>query len=164
MKKCSCCKIEKPFTEFYKEKLGKDGYRNDCKKCKKAKKSKESDKEYYQRNKLKYERRYQENKDSLLKYQREYARANKSKRRASHAKRRSRKLNATPDWLSIENIKTIKTIYEICILITEIYQEEYHVDHIVPLQGEKVCGLHVPWNLQIISAKENMSKSNKFED
>lgn len=68
---------------------------------------------------------------------------------------------ATPVWASRS---AIADVYADCARITEETGVVHHVDHIVPLQGALVCGLHVAWNLQIIPATENLSKSNKFED
>ena len=153
MKKCSCCKVEKSFEEFHKNNKRKDGVVSYCKSC---------CKEYYITNTLNYKERYEENKEKLLEYQSIYSKNNRSQRRCIDAKRRASKLNATPKWLTDEDKMSIQLIYDASIWMTQVFEEEFHVDHIVPLQGENVCGLHVPWNLQVIPAKENLSKSNKL--
>lgn len=68
------------------------------------------------------------------------------------AYRRSIKLRAVPKW---SNLEKIKEIYKNC-------PKGYHVDHIVPLQGENVCGFHVENNLQYLTAKQNIAKGNKY--
>jgi hypothetical protein len=92
----------------------------------------------------------------------EYKRTNKDKINALTAKRRAHKLNATPLWLTKRDFEQIAELYT-CAQMFRLYTgQEYHVDHIVPLQGKNVCGLHVPWNLQVIPASENLSKGNKL--
>lgn len=82
--------------------------------------------------------------------------------RANGVERRARKLNATPDWLTKEQKAEIVEIYRKRQIISDEMGEVYHVDHIVPLRGKDVCGLHVPWNLQIISKTENLEKGNRL--
>jgi len=77
---------------------------------------------------------------------------NKLKRVASTNKRRAIKLKAIPKWC---NLDRIKEIYKNC-------PKGYHVDHIVPLQGKNVCGLHVENNLQYLTAEQNIAKGNKL--
>ena len=77
-----------------------------------------------------------------------------AKRRHHEALRRARKLQATPKWLSKVQLEEIKQIYKSC-------PKTCHVDHIVPLKGENVSGLHVPWNLQCLPGIVNRVKHNK---
>lgn len=77
-----------------------------------------------------------------------------AKRCHHEAMRRARKLQATPKWLTKEHLEQIKQIYKNC-------PRTYHVDHIVPLKGENVSGLHVPWNLQYLPGIVNRVKHNK---
>lgn len=87
---------------------------------------------------------------------------NKDVLSAHAAKRRAAKLNATPGWLTQADLKMIKTEYSLAAWCSEVMGTEYHVDHIIPLLGKTVCGLHVPWNLQVIPANDNLRKSNKL--
>lgn len=80
--------------------------------------------------------------------------------RSRTARRRARKLTATPLWA---NKDLIDTFYIKAKLMEWFTGNKYHVDHIIPLQGEDVCGLHVENNLQILPALENKIKSNKLE-
>lgn len=83
-------------------------------------------------------------------------RNNRAKHNFKEAKRRAIKLKATPSWLTREHWLEIKRMYMEC-------PEGHHVDHIHPLVSNVVCGLHVPWNLQWLPARENILKSNKLE-
>jgi 5-methylcytosine-specific restriction endonuclease McrA len=78
------------------------------------------------------------------------------------AKRRADKIQRTPKWIKDVFVDEIKVIYNRANLIKKFTGEAWHVDHIVPLKGKKVSGLHVPWNLQLLPASENLTKSNKF--
>lgn len=89
---------------------------------------------------------------------RQYFEANRGKFNHLQNKRRAIKLNALPAWV---NLSKVEKMYEKAAYLTENTGESYHVDHIVPLQGKNVCGLHVEYNLQIIRAKDNLKKGNR---
>lgn len=91
-----------------------------------------------------------------------YRKANPGKVNALAMKRYAAKLKRTPKWLTKENFREIQQLYLRSYKLTQETGILHEVDHIVPLQGKEVNGLHVPWNLQVITAKENNKKGNKF--
>lgn len=78
--------------------------------------------------------------------------------------RRRRFRQATPKWLTQEQKFEIRLKYRLAIELSRRTGVRHAVDHIVPLQGEEVCGLHVPWNLEVLTQDENLKKSNKLVD
>lgn len=77
------------------------------------------------------------------------------------ARYRAAKLKATPKWLTQDHLIQIRRYYTVAKWIESILEEPIEVDHIVPLKGKEVRGLHVPWNLQLLTEEANIRKSNK---
>jgi len=121
--------------------------------------------EYYERNKevvkLKAMTRPNEQRQQ---YRKAWKEKHPEEVKASTKHRRDKHKQATPAWLTPEHKKQIRQLYVDAMTATKITGTAYVVDHIVPLRGEGVCGLHVPWNLQIMSRAENLKKSNKLLD
>ena len=82
---------------------------------------------------------------------------------APWVKRRDAKLERIPSWSNKADLKAIKKIYARCKRINKLTGVEHHVDHVIPLQGKNISGLHHSTNLAIIPAALNASKSNKWE-
>ena len=95
--------------------------------------------------KKEYNRKYYEKKkESIKETSKRYRQNNKNKVNSINAANRAKRKQACPKWLTVEHKQQLKQIYENC-------PDGMQVDHIIPLSSNLVCGLHVPWNLQIIS-------------
>ena len=186
-KQCSRCKEVKLLNDFPRDRKQRDGLRASCKDCNKLRqkeyhqnnrdKELQRGKEYRQNNKNKISQRrkewYQNNRDKALQRKKEYYQNNRDrelqrrkehhqnnpdKARAKHARRRATKRNATPPWA---DKAVIEAIYAEAVWLQDFTGEPCHVDHIVPLKSDFVCGLHVPANLQTLPGVENIAKSNR---
>ena len=163
-KLCTSCDTDKDFSSFTKDSQRKFGLSLYCRECQKARRNKEYSAAYYQANKEASRERLRNwqrnNRDKTRAWCREYYEKNRASEvvRAIN-KRQARRGNKIP--LTAEQKQQIKDFYWLAKDLSAVTGESYHVDHIVPLQGKSVCGLHVPWNLQVLPADINLSKGNK---
>lgn len=74
-----------------------------------------------------------------------------------------RRSGAAPDWLTDEQWDLISEYHELAGDMSMHSTEDYEVDHIVPIMGRDVCGLEVPWNLQVTTRSHNRKKSNRTD-
>lgn len=114
----------------------------------------------YKENIEKEQERSRQYRKNNPKYSIKYKEKNRDKVNANHAKRKAAKLQRTPAWADQQKIRYHYSLAKYFEFIT--LGIKYHVDHIVPLQGENVCGLHVPENLQVLRFDQNCSKNNKW--
>lgn len=182
-KSCSACGQDKRRDEFYASNRQKDGLSNRCKSC---------DSDYCSKRKQKAKIRITEKrcpkckcvklvseyridncssdghrsacKTCQSKYDSQWSKDNAGKANAKNNKRRASRRNATPPWLSDLQIKDIKFFYEFAAAINGYNGTSYDVDHIHPLAGKNFCGLHVPWNLQVLSSSDNAKKINNVPE
>jgi hypothetical protein len=142
----------------------RDGYKSECKSCMRLYSI-----NYNLRNSEKHKKWMKDYRKTHVmechNYSVVYNKNNRGKKNSFWSKYKANKLQATPQWLTIEDKKQIKQIYEEAHELSWLSEGGLHVDHIIPLQGENVCGFHVPWNLQILPARGpsgNCAKSNKI--
>lgn len=187
MKECRECKVTKDVTEFHKKSSSKDGLNSLCKDCRSITRKKHGEdtkehqskvrKAYRERNKervseqkkraykkhkvhiLQRVKTYRErNRESVLEYGRNHYLENKHIYIAHSQKRKDR----LKDGINDDYMDRLKELYYVSTAISN-GDIKYQVDHIIPLTHPDVCGLHVPWNMQLLTEDENKSKKNKFD-
>jgi len=159
MKICTKCNTQKLFADFHKDRTHADGYRSFCKQCVSL-----YSKKYHIENREKINARstawVAENRARFNERSNRWAKANPEKVNARTARRYAAKTQATPKWLSADDSWMIVEAYDLAKLRARVLGGKWEVDHIVPLRGRGVMGLHVPWNLRVVPMSQNRRKSN----
>ena len=157
MKKCCHCHETKPYSEFHSSKAH-GGYAPRCKPC-----AIDVASSWYFANKERkraYDAKRRKDKRHLFRgASKRWRDSNPQKKNADTNSRRRRLKECMPKWMSPS---LMKCFYEQAQRVTQCTGVPHHVDHVIPLHGRKVSGLHVPWNLQVIPAFKNLSKGNSM--
>ena len=191
-KSCTKCGEVKPLEKFKLDSRNKSGVAATCKDCTNAyhRKYQEKNRDKHLARGKKY---HADNRDERLAAQKKYKAENRAKELARGkkyyednrakiaarkkkyrekfpeksaaitAKRRAAQLERIPAWSNDDDLKAIKKIYARCRRINKLTGIKHQVDHVIPLQGDSISGLHHSTNLAIIPAALNISKNNKWE-
>lgn len=183
MKTCTKCLQQKPLGCFYKRASGKDGLYANCIAChaqmtrKRHQELSVLNPEYAKKSISRVltwaannpERAvaagisYRKENAARLKTETAIWRSkNKDKANAHTRKAQAKRAKRVPSWLTQDDIRDINLEYELAVWCSKVMGVKYHVDHIIPLSGKLVSGLHVPSNLQVIPAAVNLAKRNNF--
>lgn len=156
------------FAKYHQDRKNTQEYKNYCEKYRleNSDKLKELSKRYREKNKQRISedqaRRYEAAKDVRKTYIKNYRIENPHKRAAWNAAYRAAKIQRTPKWLTDDDKFLIQEIYHLSNIRSKLTGVPWEVDHILPLKGRRVSGLHVPENLQVIPQPNNNKKRNKF--
>lgn len=183
-KKCTRCNQAKPLLCFSVRRASKDGLSYVCRECQQVyrmtnreayqslrRASYEANREqekakalaYYKNNRLKLIAQHAEYMQKTAEQQKNYRSRTVADYRARLAKRRAALALRTPAWLTPAQLRAMTNVYRWAREVEKATGIPHHVDHIVPLRGVRVSGLHVPSNLQILSATANIAKNNRYE-
>lgn len=91
-------------------------------------------------------------------------RKNRARVKANKIRYEARLQRSTPGWLTSEDWSYMNALYDHAVFLTKQTGIKHQVDHIIPLNGKMVTGLHVPANLQILTQAENVAKSNRYAE
>lgn len=169
LKICNVCRETKPRSDYKTRRASPDGLHYTCIVCANLRSARWNKahpgaaREWYENNKewkLQYWKQWrQSHPDRIKQSYRKWAQANKARINALIAKRNALKLNATPPW--VDHL-AIRAIYKEATRLTVATGIRHEVDHVIPLRHPRVCGLHIPVNLQILTSDENKRKSNQL--
>ena len=176
-KTCKICKETKLTALFYRDKRSKDLCSSYCRECTKAKANAaySENKDLHNARSNAYRRanmpkireiaaKYRaKNRERINSYSSSWVKENRLNSTLNTAKYRSAKLQRTPAWLTESDLLRIKCYYQVAAMRTRESGQSWDVDHIIPLKGRFVSGLHVPNNLRVIPASENKRKTNTYE-
>lgn len=179
-KRCNICSLVKRISEFSSLRSSKDGLQSKCKSCDQSyrkenektiklglvkwrQENPQSNKNWRRNNPNYFSDRYRDQKERLTIINEAYKERNRFKFASLEMKRRTLKIKATPNWLTPEHFKQIEQFYinsQELSLSTGIRHE---VDHIIPLRGKFMSGLHVPWNLRVTTRKFNRRRRRNLD-